>query len=71
MWALQQEANRQLMFANEQELTAKQKQMAQMHRDTQKSDKHVKKERWTNYYNEKEQMPELPEMPKGMMMNQP
>jgi len=59
MWALQQEANRQLMLQNEKELSEKQKQMNAMHRDTHKSDKHVKNDRWTNYYGEKVPMPEL------------
>jgi len=33
MWAIQQEANRQIMLQNEMELAEKQRQMNLMHRD--------------------------------------
>ena len=59
MWAMQQEANRQLMLQNEMDLSEKQKQMSSVHRDQHKGDKVVKDQRWTNYYGEQNQLPHV------------
>jgi hypothetical protein len=45
-WAMQQEANRQLMLQNELELAEKQRQMVAMHKTQHKQDKHAKDQRW-------------------------
>lgn len=57
MWAMQQEANRQLMLQNELELWQKQQTMVAGLKGQAKSDKHVKEQKWTNHYGEKVPLP--------------
>lgn len=52
MWALQQEANRQLMVQNEMELQQKQRQMVSDLKKQHKTDKVETQVRWTNQYGE-------------------
>ena len=58
MWAMQQEANRQMLLQNEIELDEKKKQMAQAHRTQHKADKVEKDDRWVNFYGEKNPLPD-------------
>ena len=58
-WAMQQQANTQLMLHNEMELREKQRQIAEGLKTQHKSDKHVKNEKWTNYYGEQQPLPSL------------
>ncbi len=51
-WAMQQEANRQLMLQNEIELAERQRQMAMMLKTQHKGDKVQKERFWTNAYGE-------------------
>ncbi|CDW72971.1 UNKNOWN [Stylonychia lemnae] len=59
MWALQQEANRQLMLQNELELWQKQQSMVAGLKTQAKSDKHSKDQKWTNHYGEQIPLPSL------------
>lgn len=59
MWAMQQEANRQLMLQNEMELAEKQRQMMAEHKQQHKSDKIQKENKWTNHYGEQIPLPDL------------
>lgn len=59
MWALQQEANRQLMLQNELELQEKQRQMMMEHKQQHKSDKVQKEVKWTNHYGEQIPLPDV------------
>ena len=56
-WAMQQEANRQLMLQNELELAEKQRQMNAMHRDQHLHDKVQKELKWKNNYGEQNPLP--------------
>lgn len=47
------------MLQNEMELDEKKKQMVAMLKTQAKVDNRQKQERWTNYYGEKEPLPEL------------
>lgn len=58
-WAMQQMANTELMMQNELELREKQRQIAEGLKTQHKSDKHVKNDRWTNYYGEQHPLPGL------------
>lgn len=58
-WAIQQEANRQLMLQNEIELAEKQRQMNEMLKTQHKKDKVEKEQKWTNYYGEQIPLPEV------------
>ncbi len=58
-WAIQQEANRQIMFQNEVELGEKQKQMMGQMKQTSKTDNIDKQGRWHNYYGERDNLPEV------------
>ena len=58
-WAMQQEANRQLMLQNELELAEKQKQMNLMHRDQHLKDKVQKEIKWQNNYGEQVPLPHV------------
>ena len=59
LWAMQQEANRQLMLQNELELQAKQQQMVGMHKTQHKQDKVEKNNMWPNYYGDQNPLPPL------------
>ena len=52
-------ANTELMMHNEMELREKQRQIAEGLKTQHKSDKHVKNDRWTNYYGEQHPLPSL------------
>ena len=58
-WAIQQEANRQLMLQNEIELSERQRQMAMMLKTQHKGDKVQKERFWTNAYGEQIPLPEV------------
>ena len=58
-WAMQQEANRQLMLQNELELKQKQQMIAMGLKTQHKGDKHVKDAKWTNHYGEQMPLPSL------------
>lgn len=58
-WAMQQEANRQLMLQNEIELQEKQRMIAMGLKTQHKGDKHVKEQKWTNHYGEQLPLPSL------------
>lgn len=57
LWALQQEANRQMQLANEMEIKRKQQEMMAAQRDTNQDMKLEKNQRWQNFYGEKEDLP--------------
>ena len=59
MWAMQQEANRQVMMQNETELRERQRQMVEMHKTQHKTDKVEKEVKWTNYYGEQIAQPNV------------
>ncbi len=56
-WAMQQEANRQIMLQNELDLAEKQRQMNLMHRDQHLKDKVQKEIKWKNAYGEQNPLP--------------
>lgn len=57
LWALQQEANRQMQLANEMEIKRKQQEMMAAQRDTNQDLKLEKNQRWSNFYGEKDELP--------------
>ena len=57
LWALQQEANRQMQLANEMEIKRKQQEMLAAQRDTNQDMKLEKNHRWQNFYGEKDDLP--------------
>ena len=58
-WAVQNLANTQYQLNNELELQAKQRQMAEAHRDQHLSDKTAKDARWPNMYGDLDPLPEV------------
>ena len=58
LWAMQQEANRQLMLQNEIELADKERMLMEQHRAQHKVDKVEKDTRWQNFYGEKNAQPD-------------
>lgn len=56
---MQQEANRQLMLANELELAEKNRQMEAARKTQHKQDKLAKETKWPNYYGDLNPLPPL------------
>ena len=59
LWALQQEANRQMQLANEMEIKRKQREMMAAQRDQNQGLKLEKNQRWSNFYGEKDDLPSV------------
>lgn len=59
LWALQQEANRQMQLANEMEIKRKQQEMMAAQRDQNQGLKLEKNQRWSNFYGEKDDLPSV------------
>ena len=59
LWALQQEANRQMQLDNEMEIKRKQQEMMAAQRDQNQGLKLEKNQRWSNFYGEKDDLPSV------------
>lgn len=58
-WALQHEANRQLLTQNELALDEKKRQHIAEHKAQAKVDKIAKEQKWSNYYGDKDPLPQV------------